>query len=65
MKKITNKRLTVDRETLRVLRVALAGDQLRYVDGGRRITDTDTDTGSSQPACGCCSSVIFTGTFRA
>ena len=68
MKKISNKRLTLDRETVRALVVELSGDQLRYVNGAagtNTIINTNAATAcypcnSSQLRCGCCSSVIYT-----
>jgi len=51
MKKISNKRLTLDRETVKTLAGRLSHGQLEQVNGGVQ---------SSSPGCGCCSSGHFT-----
>ena len=56
MKKISQNRLTLDRETVRSLVGELARGQLRFVDGARLSAALCTVTGSSNPGCGCCSS---------
>jgi len=56
MKKTPNKRLTLDRETVKVLAVELSGGQLRHVAGGAPNTDGHT-CNSTEPRCGGCSSI--------
>jgi hypothetical protein len=56
MKKTSNKRLTLDRETLKALVMELSADQLRHAGGGL-LRGSFIDCGSSYPDCGCPSTV--------
>ena len=57
MKKMSNKRLGLDRETVRTLVVGLSTGQLRYAGGGApNEKDTEGACNSSEPNCGGCSS---------
>lgn len=60
MKKTSNKRLAVDRETVKALLVELPSGQLRYVDGGAPRDTEGSSCNSTEPRCGGCSSATFT-----
>jgi hypothetical protein len=54
MKRISNKRLTVRRETLKALTMDLSRGQLRYVNGGNFVPVTEGEScASSNIGCGC------------